>query len=84
MQHADVHNPLFEPVVPASKVRLRSRSKSGDPARDRVAEAVAAGLLMLRAARRQWRCFRHTAGAHEIDIHSGVCRYCGTRTTERL
>ena len=84
MRHADAHHPLFEPVVPANNVRLQSRSRGGASAHDRVAEAVTAGLLMLRRARRQWRCFRHTAGAHDIDLHSGACRYCGTRTGERL
>lgn len=63
---------------------LRHRWPAGGRAeRDRVAEAVTAGLFMLRAARRQWRCYRHTGGAHELDIHSGVCRFCGEHTADQ-
>jgi hypothetical protein len=59
-------------------------STSGDRTHDRLAAAVTAGLLMLRRARRHWRCLRHTGGDHDIDLHSGTCRFCSARTTERL
>ena len=84
MRGSDANIPLVVQLGPDSHVIRSSGSGERNSATDRVAEAVAAGLLMFRAARRQWRCFMHTAGAHEIDIHSGVCRYCGARTAERL
>jgi hypothetical protein len=34
--------------------------------------------------RSQWRCLKHTGGAHEIDLYTGVCRYCGAHLKERL
>ena len=37
-----------------------------------------------RWVRHQWRCFKYTGGVHEIDLYTGVCRYCGARLKERL
>jgi hypothetical protein len=78
MRNADTHNPLV------NTVRGQPVYASGDYTHDRIAAAVEAGLLMLRRARHHWRCFKHTSGDHDIDLHSGACRFCGTRTIERL
>jgi hypothetical protein len=34
--------------------------------------------------RSQWRCMKYTGGAHEVDLYTGVCRYCGTRLKDHL
>jgi hypothetical protein len=31
---------------------------------------------MLLSLRRRLRCWRHTWGMHEVQLHTNVCRYC--------
>jgi len=34
--------------------------------------------------RAKWRCYRQTALAHEVDLHTGICRFCHTKVDQRL
>ena len=37
---------------------------------------LSAHIITLRLIRRRLRCFRHTQGLHQVDLHSGECAYC--------
>ena len=82
MRHATHHDTLANYLWETS-TRLRGGSRARDFGAD-IVGLLAIGAGGLRRASRKWRCLQRTAGAHETDLHTGACRYCGRQTDRRL
>ena len=78
------HSSLERHLVHTRTTPHRLRSTRGEFGSDLLGGTKAVVKGVARSLRSQWRCLKHTGWLHEIDLHSGACRYCGARTNERL
>jgi hypothetical protein len=74
----------FDPMDARRTQAMNSKLMLPTAAGSRGATPKAARGRVTRWLRGKWRCYRQTGWAHEVDLHLGVCRFCGKRVDQRL